>query len=66
MITALIVVVGGVIAWILVDRGLSWWRERRYEGPSTWHGQGPGTNFHSSGFEDTVPPPELVEPARRA
>ena len=66
MITALIVVVGGVIAWILVDRGLSWWRERRYEGPSTWHGQGPGTNFYSSGFEDTVPFYELVEPARRA
>jgi hypothetical protein len=65
MITALIVVVGGVVAWLLVDRGWSWWRERRHEGPSSWHGQGPGTTFHSAGFEDTVPPHEAVEPARR-
>ena len=41
MITALIVVVGGVIAWMLVDRGLSWWRERRYEGPPPGTARGP-------------------------
>ncbi len=64
MITALVLVVGGVIAWLVADQGLMWWRERRHEGPSTWHGQGPGTNFHSSGFEDTVPPHEAIEPAR--
>jgi hypothetical protein len=58
MITALIVVVGGVVAWLLVDRGLTWWRERRLEGPSNWHGQGPGSTFHSAGFEDTIPPHE--------
>ena len=63
MITALIVVIGAVLAWLLADRGLSWWRERRHEGPSTWHGQGPGTTFHSSGFEDTVPPHEPGSPA---
>ena len=45
------------------QRAFTWWRERRHEGPSTWHGQGPGTNFHSSGFEDTLPPHEAVEPA---
>ncbi len=66
MITAIVLVVGGVIVWLLADHGLMWWRERRHEGPSTWHGQGPGTNFHSSGFEDTVPPHEAVEPARVA
>ncbi len=61
MLTALIVVAGGIAAWLLADRGLSWWRERHHEGPSTWHGQGPGTNFHSSGFEDTVPPLEAAD-----
>ncbi len=64
MVTALVLVVGGVIVWLLADHGLMWWRERRHEGPSAWHGQGPGTNFHSSGFEDTVPPHEAAEPVR--
>ena len=61
MITAFIVVVGGVIAWLLVDHGLAWWRERNLEGPSNWHGQGPGSTFHSAGFEDTLPPHEAAE-----
>ncbi len=64
MVTALVLVVGGVIVWLIADHGLMWWRERRHEGPSNWHGQGPGTNFHSSGFEDTVPPHEAIEPPR--
>lgn len=64
MVTALVLVVGGVIVWLIADHGLMWWRERRHEGPSAWHGQGPGTNFHSSGFEDTVPPHEAIEPSR--
>lgn len=64
MVTALVLVVGGVIVWLLADHGLMWWRERRHEGPSAWHGQGPGTNFHSSGFEDAVPPHEAAEPVR--
>ena len=66
MITALMLIVGGVVVWLVVDQALMWRRDRRHEGPSTWHGQGPGTNFHSSGFEDTVPPHEAVEPARGA
>jgi hypothetical protein len=61
MITALIVVIGAVAAWLLIDRGLMWWRERRLEGPGTWHGKGPGSTFHSSGFEDTVPPHEAAD-----
>ncbi|MFT3664499.1 hypothetical protein [Piscinibacter sp.] len=61
MITAFFVVAGGIAAWLLADRGLSWWRERRHEGPSAWHGRGPGTTFHSSGFEDTVPPLEAAD-----
>lgn len=64
MITALFVVVGAVVAWVLVDRWLSWRREQRNEGPSTWHGQGPGSTIHSEGFEDTVPPHEAGPPPR--
>ena len=44
----------------LVDRLLMWHKERRHHGPSAWREQGAGTVFHSSGFEDTQPPHELV------
>jgi hypothetical protein len=66
MITALVLVVGGVVVWLVADHLLTWLRDRRPDGPSSWHGQGPGTTFHSSGFEDTVPPHEAIEPARGA
>jgi len=64
MITALVLVVGGIVVWLLADQGLMWLRERRIDAPTRWHGQGPGTTFHSSGFEDTVPPHEAAEQAR--
>ena len=64
MVTALVVIVGGIFVWVLADRGLIWLQERQHRGPSTWHGQGPGTTFHSSGFEDTVPPHEVTQPAQ--
>jgi hypothetical protein len=64
VITALAIVIGSVVAWVLVDQGLIWWRERRNEGPSSWHGRGPGTTFHSTGFEDTLPPHEAAELVR--
>ncbi len=66
MITALVLVVGGVVVWLVADHLLIWLRDRQPDGPSSWHGQGPGTTFHSSGFEDTVPPHEAAEPARGA
>lgn len=59
--TAFFVVVGAVIAWLLVDRGLSWWRSRRPERVDPWHGQGPGSTIHSDGFADTLPPHEAAD-----
>ncbi len=59
--TAFFVVVGAVIAWLLVDRGLGWWRSRRPERADPWHGQGPGSTIHSDGFQDTLPPHEAAE-----
>jgi preprotein translocase subunit SecG len=59
MLTAVVLIVGAVVAWLLADRWLLWRRER--EGTSAWRGRGPGTVFHSTGFEDTVPPHEVVE-----
>ena len=57
---AVALLVGAVVAWVLVDQLLMWHKERRHRGPSAWREQGAGTVFHSSGFEDTQPPHELV------
>ena len=62
MLEAIAIVVGAVAAWVAVDRWWEWRRQRQDDGPSSWHGLGPGTNFHSSGFEDTVPPHEVTRP----
>lgn len=59
--TAFFVVVGAVIAWLLVDWGLGWWRSRRPEAVDPWHGQGPGSTIHSDGFADTLPPHEAAD-----
>jgi hypothetical protein len=61
MLGAVALIVGAVVAWIAADQLLLWWRERRPDGPSSWHGNGPGKTFHSTGFEDTVPPHEALE-----
>jgi hypothetical protein len=60
---AIALVVGAVVAWIAADRLLEWRRERQPDGPSSWHGRGPGATFHTTGFEDTVPPHEATAPA---
>lgn len=64
MLSAVVLIVGSVIAWIVADQLLLWWRDRRPDGPSSWHGQGPGRTFHSTGFEDTLPPEEAPESRR--
>jgi hypothetical protein len=58
MLEAVALVVGAVVLWILADHGITWLRERQHRGPSSWHGRGPGQPFHSTGFEDTLPPHE--------
>jgi hypothetical protein len=65
MFTAALLVVGAIVVWLVADQGLLWLRERQQRGGSAWRGHGPGSTFHSSGFEDTLPPHEVVDPVRR-
>ncbi len=65
MLTAVALIVGAIVAWLAVDHVLLTMKERREQGGQAWHGRGPGTTFHSTGFEDTVPPHEAAETARR-
>ena len=58
---AVALIVGAVVVWVLVDELLMWRRERQHRGSSAWRENGTGTAFHSSGFEDTQPPHELVD-----
>ena len=53
--------VGAVVVWVLVDQLLMWRKERQHRGPSAWRENGSGAAFHASGFEDTLPPHELVD-----
>jgi hypothetical protein len=62
MLGAVMLVVGAVAVWLAADQLVLWWRERRDGGPSSWR-RG-GARFHSTGFEDTVPPHEAMD--RRA
>lgn len=57
---AVALLVGAIVVWLLVDHLLMWRKEHQHRGPSAWREQGAGTVFHSSGFEDTQPPHELV------
>jgi hypothetical protein len=69
MLNAVLVVVGAVAAWLLVDRLLSWRNLRRADAESEF---GPNRTFHSTGWEQTMPPLEandagieqLRQPAR--
>ncbi len=65
MLTAVMLIVGAIVAWLAIDHLLLTVKERRERGGQAWHGRGPGTVFHSTGFEDTVPPHEAIEPVRR-
>ena len=58
---AVALLVGAIVVWVLVDQLLLWNKERHHRGPSAWREQGAGTVFHSSGFEETQPPHELVD-----
>jgi len=64
MLTAVALIVGAIVVWLVVDHLLLTLKERRERTGQAWHGRGPGTVFHSTGFEDTVPPHEVVESAR--
>ena len=69
MLTAVIVVVVAVAAWVLVDRLLLQRDEKLHRGHAAWSESGPNRTFHSTGWEETVPPLEAsdlgIEPMRR-
>ena len=55
-------IVGAIVAWLVADRLLLWRKEQQHRGPSAWREYGgPGSTFHSSGFEETHPPHELID-----
>ena len=53
-----IVVCGAVVAWVLIDRYIGWREHKAARGRGAWSSQFGGANraFHSTGFEDTLPP----------
>lgn len=64
MLVTVLVIGGAVAAWILVDRLVQWRDERLGRGRAAWSGIVKSRSFHSTGWEETVPPVE--EPDRRA
>ncbi len=62
MLSAVLVLVGSVAAWLLVDHLLSRRDERLQRGRAAWSELGTNRVFHSTGWEETVPPLEAIEP----
>ncbi len=62
MLNALLVVVGAVAAWLLVDRLLLQRDQRQGRGHGVWSRPGKNKTFHSTGWEETVPPLEADDP----
>jgi len=58
MLTAALIVIAAVAAWVLGDWLLSRRDERLQRGRAAWLEAGPNRSFHSTAWEDTVPPLE--------
>ena len=67
MLNAVLVIVGSIAAWLLADYLLAWRDKRLHRGPAAWSQFGSDRTFHSTGWEDTVPPlvPQLKTPDLR-
>ena len=64
MLTAVLIVLAVVAAWLLGDWLLSRRDERLQRGRAAWLDAGPNRSFHSTAWDDTVPPLEAHdEPA---
>lgn len=64
MVAVIVVVLGAVAAWVLIDHLISRRDARLSRGRSAWSSQfGPGRAFHSTGFEDTLPPAQVTDPS---
>ena len=63
MLTAVLLLAAVFAAWL----GIDWWLTRRDErlerGRAEWSAAGPNRSFHSTAWEDTVPPLEVQQPA---
>jgi hypothetical protein len=58
MLTAVLIVIAVVAAWVLGDWLLSRRDERLQRGRAAWLEAGPHRSFHSTAWDDTVPPLE--------
>ena len=58
MLTAVLIVLAVVAAWLLGDWFLSRRDERLRRGRAAWLDAGPNRSFHSTAWDDTVPPLE--------
>ena len=61
MLSAVLVLVGALAAWLLVDHMLSRREERLRRGRAAWSDLGANRVFHSTGWEKTIPPLEVIE-----
>ena len=71
MLSAVLVLVGALAAWLLVDHMLSRREQRLRQGRGAWAERSTNGVFHSTGWEETIPPLEAIEaplaaPHRRA
>ncbi len=62
MLNAIVLLVGAVVAWVLIDQVLLWRNQRLQRGPAAWSGFGADRAFHSTGWEETLPPAEAADP----
>ncbi len=58
MLTAVLIVIAAVAAWLLGDWLLSRREQRLRRGRAAWLDAGPNRSFHSTAWDDTVPPLE--------
>ncbi|MES2226373.1 MAG: hypothetical protein V4540_01220 [Pseudomonadota bacterium] len=63
MLTAVLIVLAVVAAWLLGDWLLSRRDERLQRGRAAWLDAGPNRSFHSTAWDDTVPPLEAHDEA---
>jgi hypothetical protein len=66
IMSAALVLIGAVAAWLAVDRLWSLRNERLQRGSSASSEFGPNRTFHSTGWEETIPPLETTDLALEA
>jgi hypothetical protein len=56
MLVTVLVIGGAVAIWLLADRLLQWRDERLHRGRAAWSEVVKSRSFHTTGWEETVPP----------